>query len=151
MFVDIKLFQVSHKQVNQMSSLLTFVLIVTASFVLYQLLILQAEAEVEAEKAKKRKQTLDKFFKDPTPFVGNYQENKDLLKALQECPKDEVAEYYQKLRYLTGHFIKEFEQSSFAPLFEDVAFIYYQKNHPEIDTADAIEKARKDFNFLCRK
>ncbi|HEY9850962.1 MAG TPA: hypothetical protein V6D28_15950 [Leptolyngbyaceae cyanobacterium] len=134
-----------------MSSLITLVLITTATFVLYQLFTLQAKAEAESAKSKKRKQILDKFFKEPAPFVGNYQEHKDLLKALQECSQDEVTEYYQKLRYKTGEFLKEFEQSSFAPLFEDVAFIYYQKNHPDLEKADAIEKARKDFNFLCRK
>lgn len=130
-----------------MSFLITLTLITTASFILYQILILEAEAK----KKKKRKQILDNFLKDPAPFVGNYQENKDLLKALKESSKDEVNEYYQKLRYKTGHFLKEFDRSNFAPVFENIALIYYEKNHPDLDQADAIEKARKDFNFLCRK
>ncbi len=130
-----------------MSSLLIVMFLIITIFGSEQFLS-RKEAK---EKAQKQKELLAAFFQDPGRFIGNYQEHKKLLKVLNECTQDEVKEYYQKLRYETGRFITEFEPSNLAPLFEDVALIYYQKAHLELNQAELIEIARKDFNFICRQ
>ncbi|WP_017660095.1 hypothetical protein [Baaleninema simplex] len=93
---------------------------------------------------------LEAFLERPDEVLSNYEKSQKLLKIAQRCSRKEITEFYNKLRYKTGRWKDEFGEVKIAPLFEDIAYLYYQKQHKEADKAQITQRIREDFKFLCR-
>ena len=96
------------------------------------------------------KSTLQDFLDNPDGFLNDYSKTQDLLKVVQKCSDKEILEFYNKLRYKIGAWKDNFGEVKIAPIFEDIAFLYYQKQDKDAEKDKIKKQIREDFKFLCQ-
>lgn len=93
---------------------------------------------------------LDELLNSPEEVIPNHGKIKKILKILDKGSKKAVSEFYHSVRYRVFDWSREFGKPQVAPIFEDIARIYYQKVLPEESPIKVIEQIHKDFDFLCK-
>lgn len=93
---------------------------------------------------------LDELLKSPEDVIPDHGKIKKILKILDKGSKKAVSEFYHSVRYRVFDWSQQFGKPQVAPVFEDIARIYYQKILPEESPIKVIEHIHKDFDFLCK-
>jgi hypothetical protein len=100
--------------------------------------------------SQKDKVVLDELLKTPEDVILDHGKINKILKILNKGSKKAVSEFYHSVRYRVFDWSQQFGKPQVAPIFEDIAQIYYQKVLPEESPIKVIEQIHKDFDFLCK-
>ncbi|TVR11376.1 MAG: hypothetical protein EA395_07830 [Phormidium sp. GEM2.Bin31] len=93
---------------------------------------------------------LDQLLKHPEDVIPDYSKVQAILKILQKGSKNDVSKFYHGVRYKIFDWANEFGKPQVAPIFEDIASLYYQKILPDENPIKLMEQIHKDFDFLCK-
>lgn len=93
---------------------------------------------------------LDELLNAPEEVIPDHGKIKKILRILDKGSKKAVSEFYHSVRYRVFDWSQQFGKPQVAPVFEDIARIYYQKVLPDESPIKVIEHIHKDFDFLCK-
>ncbi|WP_159790790.1 hypothetical protein [Sodalinema gerasimenkoae] len=93
---------------------------------------------------------LDQLLNNPEDVITDYSKIQKILKILKKGSKRDVSKFYHSVRYKIFDWAKEFGKPQVAPVFEDIASLYYQKTLPDEKPIKVMEQIHKDFDFLCK-
>ncbi len=100
--------------------------------------------------SEKNQVVLNELLNAPGDVIPNHEKINKIIKILDKGSKKAVSEFYHSVRYRVFDWSQEFGKPQVAPVFEDIARIYYQKVLPEESPIKVIEQIHKDFDFLCK-
>ncbi|NMG57690.1 hypothetical protein E1H12_03895 [Geitlerinema sp. P-1104] len=100
--------------------------------------------------SKAEKAALDQLLNNPEDVIQDYSKIQKILKILKKGSKNDVSRFYHSVRYKIFDWANEFGKPQVAPIFEDIASLYYQKTLPDENPIKLIEQIHKDFDFLCK-
>ena len=92
---------------------------------------------------------LDQLLKHPEEVIPDYSKVQAILEILKKGSKNDVSNFYHSVRYKIFDWANEFGKPQVAPIFEDIASLYYQKTLPDENPIKLMEQIHKDFDFLC--
>ncbi|USR90485.1 hypothetical protein NEA10_16845 [Phormidium yuhuli AB48] len=100
--------------------------------------------------SKDEQMILDQLLNSPEEVINDSYKIQKILKILSKGSKRDVSKFYHSIRYKVFDWSKEFGKPQIAPIFEDIAGLYYQKALPNENPIKVIEQIHRDFDFLCK-